>query len=154
MDDEEIGYGKPPRRTQFQRGVSGNPAGRPRRDPDEVTSVVLETLTASVTFQHQGRKQSATRYELVLTSLVERAKWGDLDAATDVLKAIKASRRGRAVDFPDIQILGWLPEPPAAVGPSFGEAKSQVTERLGDGPRQPECATPKAGDVSPPEDNK
>jgi hypothetical protein len=29
-DDYEIGYGKPPRHTQFRKGQSGNPGGRPR----------------------------------------------------------------------------------------------------------------------------
>ncbi len=27
----EVGYRKPPRHTQFQKGQSGNPGGRPRR---------------------------------------------------------------------------------------------------------------------------
>src|SRR5438445_5783604 len=27
----EVGYGKPPRHTQFRKGQSGNPGGRPRR---------------------------------------------------------------------------------------------------------------------------
>lgn len=30
-DDDEIGYRKPPRYTQFQKGRSGNPNGRPRK---------------------------------------------------------------------------------------------------------------------------
>jgi hypothetical protein len=28
-DSYEVGYGKPPRSTQFKKGVSGNPKGRP-----------------------------------------------------------------------------------------------------------------------------
>jgi len=30
-DDEDIGFGKPPKRTRFQPGQSGNPKGRPKR---------------------------------------------------------------------------------------------------------------------------
>ena len=29
--DDEVGYGKPPRRTRFRKGQSGNPRGRPPR---------------------------------------------------------------------------------------------------------------------------
>ena len=29
--DYEVGYKKPPRHTQFRKGKSGNPAGRPKR---------------------------------------------------------------------------------------------------------------------------
>jgi hypothetical protein len=31
----EVGYRKPPRHAQFQKGQSGNPGGRPRRPPAE-----------------------------------------------------------------------------------------------------------------------
>lgn len=28
-DDEYVGYGKPPKHSQFKKGASGNPKGRP-----------------------------------------------------------------------------------------------------------------------------
>jgi hypothetical protein len=31
-DPDKGGYGKPPKRTQFKKGVSGNPSGRPRKN--------------------------------------------------------------------------------------------------------------------------
>jgi hypothetical protein len=30
----EVGYGKPPKDTQFKKGSSGNPKGRPRKTLD------------------------------------------------------------------------------------------------------------------------
>ena|SRR5437868_14511965 len=33
-DDYEVGYGKPPKNSQFQKGVSGNPTGRPKKARD------------------------------------------------------------------------------------------------------------------------
>ena len=30
---DEVGYGKPPKATRFKKGKSGNPSGRPRRNP-------------------------------------------------------------------------------------------------------------------------
>ena len=32
--DDEVGYGKPPKNKQFQKGVSGNPTGRPKKAAD------------------------------------------------------------------------------------------------------------------------
>jgi Family of unknown function (DUF5681) len=41
--DYEVGYGKPPKATQFQRGVSGNPKGRPKKAMDFDTEFLRES---------------------------------------------------------------------------------------------------------------
>ena len=47
-DPYEVGFGKPPKRTQFKKGRSGNPYGRPPKKPDvysELTEVLRENVT-------------------------------------------------------------------------------------------------------------
>jgi hypothetical protein len=45
----EVGYGKPPRHTQFRKGQSGNPGGRPRRRPvQRANALVLAEAYRSV----------------------------------------------------------------------------------------------------------
>ena len=48
-DGYEVGYGKPPRNRQFQKGQSGNEAGRPKkrkRDPaHDPSSILSEPIT-------------------------------------------------------------------------------------------------------------
>ena len=85
MADDKIGYGSPPKRSQFKPGVSGNPKGRPKRNPTAVSEVIKNTLSAPIQYREQGRTKTATRTEIGLKKLVENAVKGDLTAATTLL---------------------------------------------------------------------
>ena len=108
-DDDEVGHGKPPKWTRFKPGQSGNPNGRPRRSPEPLSTIVLNTIAAPVSFREKGRKRKVTQYELTLKAAIEDAKTGDLDAAAFVLQAIKAAKRAGTLGPGVIRIIDWLP---------------------------------------------
>ncbi len=75
-----VGYKKPPRRTQFQPGQSGNPNGRPQKT---VTfQDALRELLAPVTLlQEDGRQKKVSGLVIMLGQLVNNAARGDFKSA-------------------------------------------------------------------------
>lgn len=68
----EIGYGKPPRRTQFQPGQSGNPAGRHPGAKNFATSLEQE-LRSTVLVTENGRRRKLSKQQIIAKRLVNRA---------------------------------------------------------------------------------
>jgi hypothetical protein len=121
MADEKVGYGRPPTKSRFKPGISGNPKGRPKRDPAAVSDVIKTTLNAPVQYREQGRTKTATRTELGLKKLVQNAVNGDLKAAAALLEfRIQASRNGD-VGVETVEITNWLEDYPGQTA----EQKSQ-----------------------------
>ena len=75
----EIGYGKPPRRNQFQNGHSGNPKGRPRHSKN-VATLAREALYAQVEVTENGRRRRVSKLEVGFKQLANRIAKGDLVA--------------------------------------------------------------------------
>ena len=88
-DPYQVGYGSPPKQTQFKKGVSGNPDGRPRKKPDlyaELTAVLKEKLT--VTFE--GEPGRVTVQQALLLRLRDEALRGQIWAGKLYQKLIAA----------------------------------------------------------------
>ena len=81
--DYEVGYGKPPIATRFQKGKSGNPSGRPRGRRN-LAATLLAVLNEPVMVTEQGRRKRMTKLEATFKQLVNRSIAGDL-AATRLL---------------------------------------------------------------------
>jgi len=77
--DYEVGYGKPPKATQFQKGRSGNPKGRPRGSRNFKTDL-LDTLKAPVQLKEKGRPKTVSTQQAALLRLREKALGGDARA--------------------------------------------------------------------------
>jgi hypothetical protein len=86
----EVGYGKPPRHTQFRKGQSGNPGGRPRRLPVErANALLLSEAYRCVAIKVDGRMVPVTALQAILRSQVELAINGNYRAQRDILKAVQ-----------------------------------------------------------------
>lgn len=77
-DDEKVGYGKPPKKHQFKKGVSGNPIGRPRRVPEENDLKSMLERVGNEEVEVNGRW--VTLQEVALMALQRKAAKGDVSA--------------------------------------------------------------------------
>lgn len=80
----EVGYKKPPKRSQWKPGHSGNPNGRPRKIKDFEKLLDIE-LSKEITITEGGKQISISKREVLLKSLVNDALKGDLRAMKMVL---------------------------------------------------------------------
>ena len=84
----EVGYGKPPLHTRFQKGKSGNPKGRPRGKKN-MSTLLSTALNASIVVVANGRRKKITKREAIVTQLVNKSAAADLKATQIVLAMLR-----------------------------------------------------------------
>ncbi len=93
----DVGYGKPPRHTQFRKGQSGNPGGRPRREPVErLKALTLQEAYRGVVIKENDVAVPVPAVKAILRSQIELAINGNVRAQRDILNAVRAFERADA----------------------------------------------------------
>jgi hypothetical protein len=88
--DEEVGYGKPPKRTRFQPGQSGNPKGRPPRGGNFDADLLAE-LCEEYVVRDNGVERKLTKQRALINTIVTAAIRGNMRAASTIFAACARS---------------------------------------------------------------
>ena len=85
--DYEVGYGKPPERTRFKAGQSGNLKGRPKGRKNMAT-FMQEVLERRVLIKQNGQQRRVSFAEAFVHRLVVRAIEGTTRDMISLMKAM------------------------------------------------------------------
>jgi hypothetical protein len=82
--DYEVGYKKPPKSGQFQKGITGNPMGRPKKASD-IGSKLIQELNSELIINENGKRKIIKKHDGVTKQLVNKALSGNLQATRLVI---------------------------------------------------------------------
>ena len=87
MSDDEVGYKKPPKHSQFQKGQSGNPKGRPKGTKNLKTDL-LEEMGEQVLVREGERSIKVSKQRAMIKRLAEKALRGDTRAISVIVNLL------------------------------------------------------------------
>jgi hypothetical protein len=111
--DYEVGYGRPPKATQFKKGQSGNPKGRPKR-PRTLTKILDHVLNETIQVREGDGVRSMPAQEAVLYAQVVKAMKGDQRAFSTIMSLAKRCGLLRSRDGKGSEAVGGflvIPDP-------------------------------------------
>ena len=97
--DDTVGYGRPPRATQFPKGTSGNPKGRPKGSLNSTTALQRE-LGRKVVIHENGRPKTVTVMEIATKQLTNQAAKGNLPAMKLMFGHLREDEQRQALEPP------------------------------------------------------
>jgi uncharacterized protein DUF5681 len=82
-----VGYGRPPKATQFKPGRSGNPKGRPK-GPRSIGAILQEVIRQKISVTEGGKTRRLPTLEVMLRRLVNESVKGDQKALKLLLSLV------------------------------------------------------------------
>jgi hypothetical protein len=102
LNSYEVGYGKPPKNTQFQKGVSGNPTGRPKKAAD-FHSIFLKESESLMTIIDNGQRRRISKLEGIAKQLHNKALTGNPSALRMYIALYPQLREMAALQSKDLE---------------------------------------------------
>jgi hypothetical protein len=110
----EVGYKRPPVKSRFQPGKSGNPSGRRRKHPSP-EEYLSSLMARQVTVNENGISKKITRTEALMHKLFGAAIKGDIRAAESIIKILSKQAAKEAIEGKPVNLeiltreeLEWL----------------------------------------------
>lgn len=109
---QAVGRGKPPKHTQFRKGTSGNPRGRPRGSKN-LSTYLMEAARDQVAATIGGKSRKISKMQATAMQLATKAASGDQAAINKFLdwmdliesRAAAAKPTQFPLSSPDIEVL-------------------------------------------------
>ena len=110
-EHEGSGRARPPKRSQFKKGQSGNPAGRPKKTPSFKADLAAE-LRQKICISQEGGKQTISKQKAFCRTLVDAAIKKDIRAINALLACMRYFGVGaeeeettESIDLSDLDLL-------------------------------------------------
>lgn len=103
--DYDVGYGKPPKGSQYKRGQSGNAGGRPPNVPPPRPKegemlpfdvAILRAMRGKVEVKSGRKTRKVNTFDAIVGTLLARAVEGDMRAIREVLDLYRAAEAREA----------------------------------------------------------
>jgi hypothetical protein len=101
-EDDPVGYGKPPKRSRFKKGTSGNKGGRPKGTKN-LGTLIREEMNKRVSISENGQRRTITKAEAAIKQLINKAATGDAKAFQAMINISK--------EIGDLKLPGPMEEP-------------------------------------------
>ena len=135
--DYEVGYGRPPSRTRFQKGRSGNPKGRPKGARNLATDLA-EELGEVIEVRENGTVRRISKQRAMVKSLAAQTLKGNA-RATAQLFSLAVRLLGDGADAAEA----------AALSADEAEVMAGFTARLREQIRREQGAENPGGEPAP-----
>lgn len=129
--DYDVGYGRPPKATQFKKGQSGNPKGRAKGSMN-LETILNKAANEMARITVNGVPRMVPKMEVAITQAVNQAASGNLKALREVMGLYRLVSDPSKVQEPEKVV-----DDPAQDREVLQQLAARIREQFQDGGGQP-----------------